>query len=97
MPGVGGPPLEAGGGALGEAETLGDGEFVDAYAKRLPIVTFLRLVDLPLGDRDELLELTELSVRPESQADQIRAFTGLQQYIGRWIVERRHSRAEQRR
>jgi cytochrome P450 len=64
-------------------------EFVDAYAKRLPIVTFLRLVDLPLDDRDELLELTELSVRPKSQEDQVRAFTGLDRYIGRWIAERK--------
>jgi cytochrome P450 len=63
-------------------------EFVDAYAKRLPIVTFLRLVDLPIADRDELLELTELSVRPQSQEDQARAFTGLQRYIGRWIAAR---------
>jgi cytochrome P450 len=73
---------------LDKIETSGRCEFVDAYAKRLPIVTFLRLVDLPLADRDGLLELTELSVRPKSQADQVRAFTGLQQYIGRWIVER---------
>lgn len=69
-------------------ESLGHCDFVDAYAKRLPIVTFLRLVDLPLEDRDELLALTELSVRPKSQEDQVRAFAGLQQYIGRWVVER---------
>ncbi len=73
---------------LNKIESQGHCEFVDAYAKRLPIVTFLRLVDLPLEDREELLELTELSVRPQSQADQVRAFSGLQQYIGRWIVER---------
>jgi cytochrome P450 len=73
---------------LDKIESQGHCEFVDAYAKRLPIVTFLRLVDLPLDDRDELLELTELSVRPKSQEDQVRAFAGLQQYIGRWVVER---------
>jgi cytochrome P450 len=64
-------------------------EFVDAYAKRLPIVTFLRLVDLPLGDREHLLELTELSVRPKSQEDQATAFNGLQAYMVKWIRERR--------
>jgi cytochrome P450 len=73
---------------LNKIESRGQCEFVDAYAKRLPIVTFLRLVDLPLEDRDELLELTELSVRPRSQDDQMRAFTGLQQYMGRWIALR---------
>jgi cytochrome P450 len=67
----------------------GECEFVDAYAKRLPIVTFLRLVDLPLADRDYLLELTEMSVRPRSQADQVRAFGGLHEYTQKWIVKRR--------
>ncbi|HLZ99896.1 MAG TPA: cytochrome P450 [Steroidobacteraceae bacterium] len=76
---------------LDAIQLRGQCEFVDAYAKRLPIVTFLRLVDLPLDDRDELLELTELSVRPKSQADQLRAFSGLQQYIGGWIAQRRTS------
>ncbi len=66
-------------------------EFVDAYAKRLPIITFLRLVDLPLSDRTELLELTELSVRPKSPEDQHKAYSGLQNYIGRWVVERRQN------
>ena len=33
---------------LSKIESQGYCEFVDAYAMRLPIVTFLRLVDLPL-------------------------------------------------
>ena len=64
-------------------------EFVDAFAKRLPIVTFLRLVDLPLEDRDALLEITEKSVRPKSDADQQQAFKGLQEYTRKWVIERR--------
>jgi len=64
-------------------------EFVDAYAKRLPIVTFLRLVDLPLSDRDYLLELTEMSVRPRSFEEHQRAFAGLGEYTQKWIRERR--------
>jgi len=67
----------------------GECEFVDAYAKRLPIVTFLRLVDLPPSDREDLLELTEMSVRPRSQEDQARAFGGLHEYTLKWIRERR--------
>ena len=74
---------------LAHFEKLGHCDFVESYAKRLPIVMFLRLVDLPLEDREELLTLTELSVRPRSAEDQIRAFSGLQQYIGRWVVERK--------
>lgn len=64
-------------------------EFVDAYAKRLPIVTFLRLVDLPLEDREHLLKLTEMSVRPRSDTDTYQAFAALHEYTQKWIRERR--------
>ena len=63
-------------------------EFVEAFAKRLPIVVFLRLVDLPLEDRDTLLEMTEASVRGDAQRRHWAA-QALQQYIGKWIVARR--------
>ena len=66
----------------------GECEFVDAFAKRLPIVVFLRLVDLPLEDREILLEMTEASVRGDAER---RAWASgeLQQYVGEWIAERR--------
>ncbi len=66
-------------------------EFFDDFAKRLPVITFLRLVDLPLEDREHLLELTEKSVRPKSEIERGEAITGLQQYTQRWIVERRQN------
>ena len=64
-------------------------EFIGDFAKRLPIDIFLRLVDLPLADRAHLLELTELTVRPRSPEDQVRAFQGLGAYVARWIALRR--------
>ncbi len=64
-------------------------EFVDDFAKRLPIETFLRLVDLPLSDREHLLALTDKATRPESEADHQDAFTGLKRYTEHWIRERR--------
>jgi cytochrome P450 len=67
----------------------GECEFVDTFAKRLPIVTFLRLVALPLEDREHLLALTEKSVRPRSEADRRAAYSGLQAYTQQWIAERR--------
>ena len=66
----------------------GECEFIDAFAKRLPIVVFLRLVDLPLEDRETLLEMTEASVRGDVERRNWAA-QQLQQYIGRWIVARR--------
>lgn len=66
----------------------GECEFIDAFAKRLPIVVFLRLVDLPLDDRELLLDMTEASVRGDAER---RAWANQQlaQYVGRWIAERR--------
>jgi cytochrome P450 len=66
----------------------GECEFVDEFAKRLPIVVFLELVDLPLQDRDILLEMTEAAVRGDAGRRQW-AFGQLQQYAGQWIVARR--------
>jgi cytochrome P450 len=67
----------------------GECEFVGEFAKHLPIQIFLRLVDLPVTDREHLLELTELTVRPKSPDDQVRAFQGLYAYVQEWIIERR--------
>jgi cytochrome P450 len=67
----------------------GECEFVGEFAKHLPIQIFLRLVDLPVTDREHLVELTELTVRPKSPDDQVRAFQGLYAYVQEWIIERR--------
>ena len=69
-------------GARGECEFVGD------FAKRLPIVVFLRLVDLPLEDREHLLELTEMSVRGTAEQRQ-KANEGLFMYVQKWIAARR--------
>ena len=63
-------------------------EFVSDFAKRLPIVVFLRLVDLPLDDREYLLQLTETSVRgtPEQRSS---VYQELYAYVQKWIAERR--------
>ena len=66
-------------------------EFFSDFAKRMPVITFLRLVDLPLSDREHLLELAEKSVRPQSDADSYEAFTGLEAYTQHWIAERRRN------
>ena len=66
-------------------------EFFDDFAKRLPVITFLRLVNLPLEDREHLLDLTEKSVRPKSEADRMDAIVGLQEYCAKWIIERRRN------
>lgn len=65
----------------------GECEFVGEFAKMLPIVIFLRLVDLPQEDRLQLLEMAELSVRGDL-AERQRSQGMLMGYIGNWVQER---------
>ncbi|UXJ50277.1 cytochrome P450 [Pseudomonas citronellolis] len=65
----------------------GECEFVSEFAKMLPIVIFLRLVDLPQADRLQLLEMAELSVRGDLEERQ-RSQGMLMGYIGKWVQER---------
>lgn len=43
----------------------GECEFVPQFATRLHVDLFLKLVDLPLTDRDQLLECTEMAAPPK--------------------------------
>ncbi|MES2258348.1 MAG: cytochrome P450 [Pseudomonadota bacterium] len=65
----------------------GECEFVSEFAKILPIVIFLRLADLPLEDRDRLLDMAEMAVRGDLEM-RMQAIQDLGQYIGKWVVER---------
>jgi cytochrome P450 len=66
----------------------GECEFVSEFAKVLPIVIFLRLADLPVTDREQLLEWAEWSVRgnvEERNESQHR----LVAYISKWVEKRK--------
>ena len=71
-------------------ETLaprGECEFVSEFAKILPIVIFLRLADLPLSDRERLLEWAEMAVRGKVE-ERIESQNRLGAYISTWVAER---------
>lgn len=44
----------------------GECEFMSDFARQLPIVLFLRMVDLPLDDREKLLDWADALARPDS-------------------------------
>jgi cytochrome P450 len=67
----------------------GQCEFVDEFAKRLPILIFLRLVDLPLADREKLLHWTETAVRSKNPLKKLWVFLRVNNYIEGWIIRRR--------
>lgn len=48
---------------IDEFKNKGECEFMADFAMKLPITIFMRLVDLPLEDLDDLLDWTEASVR----------------------------------
>lgn len=67
----------------------GECEFVDEFAKHLPIVMFLRLVNLPLDDRRKLLAMSEKAARPRNPEKNRQAFVDLHEYMQPWIDLRR--------
>ena len=67
----------------------GECEFVSEFARVLPIVVFLRMVDIPLADAPWLLEQTELSVRSNSLDERRAAHAAVKGYLVGYIDERR--------
>lgn len=67
----------------------GECEFVTDFARLLPIVTFLRLVELPLEDRERLLNWTELAMRASKPGPRMKGYLGLSRYLCNLILERR--------
>lgn len=64
-------------------------EFQDEFARHLPIAVFLKLVDLPLDDREYLLSLAEKRMRSPIAEERNSAKAGLIAYMADAIAERR--------
>jgi cytochrome P450 len=65
-------------------------EFIGEFAQIVPLVVFLRMVDLPLEDRELLRGHVEIIVREsDDQAAREAAFGGLTTYIHGWLDRRR--------
>jgi cytochrome P450 len=67
----------------------GECEFVRDFAHVLPIVMFLRIMQLPLQDRELLMGLAHRLARPKDPADRVEAFAGLFGYMENIVNERR--------
>jgi len=63
-------------------------EFIEEFAKVLPIVVFLDMVNLPLSDRDFLLPLAETVVRSPSFEDRVEANAKMAEYLSKYVDER---------
>ncbi|SCW60049.1 Cytochrome P450 [Sphingobium faniae] len=66
-------------------------EFISDFSMKLPITIFMKMVDQPLDDLDQLLEWTEMTVRPKKLEDRTRAHLAMNDYmVG--IIEARRTR-----
>lgn len=68
---------------------LGQCEFVEDFAKVLPIHVFLALVELPLADKGRLLDLAEMAVRGRDAETRLTAHHEMGGYLLDWVRKRR--------
>lgn len=66
----------------------GECEFVGDFAKILPVVVFLGIVDLPLEDRDFLLPHAEKVIRPASEEEYLASNMAMAEYIAQALATR---------
>lgn len=71
-----------------EIAPRGECEFVSEFARVLPINIFLKIVDLPLDDRELLLQWTEIAVRSNDANERNEAHARMMGYLARYIEER---------
>jgi cytochrome P450 len=77
--------------AVEKLVSRGECEFVEDFAKVLPIHVFLELVRIPLDDKKLLLSLAEDAVRGRDVETRSRAHYQMGGYLLSWIRERRDS------
>ena len=78
--------------AIEQIETLlprGECEFIEEFAKVLPIHVFLDMVDLPREDKSFLLPIAESSTRARSMEERIQAQQDMGGYLLGWVRKRR--------
>ncbi|TAL03200.1 MAG: cytochrome P450, partial [Rhodospirillaceae bacterium] len=66
----------------------GECEFIDEFAKVLPITVFLEMVDLPFSDRDRLLPLAAAATRSQTTAGRHAASIAMAEYLTPFMRQR---------
>ena len=72
-----------------ELEPRGACEFVGEFARHMPIVIFMSMLDLPTSDRAVILGIVDRIVRPDVPETRMRGFAELADYCFARIAERR--------
>ena len=69
-------------------------DFVEDFGRKLPIIGFLTFVDLPLSDREHLVDLADTIMHGTDAARAADAQRGMQAYMDRCIASRRAAPGE---
>lgn len=67
----------------------GECEFMSEFAFQLPIIIFMKMCDLPLEDRPQLLRWVGMNIRPEKPGDEQESFRHMNEYIRNLMAQRR--------
>ena len=70
-------------------EPAGQCEFVSDFALKLPLIIFLKIVDLPLEDRQKLHDYTKVMSRESDPQKRVAAYQKTVDYLKFWIAKRR--------
>jgi len=66
----------------------GRSEFVADFGQQLPIIVWLNMMNLPLADREELLEAVNAGIRPRDEAHRAWGRAYMNRYIGQLVDAR---------
>jgi cytochrome P450 len=72
-----------------ELAPRGECEFIEDFARKLPIAVFMKMVDLPFEDREILLPWAEVVVRSSDNAKRREAHANMAGYLAKWVDSRR--------
>ncbi|MDE8344620.1 MAG: cytochrome P450 [Acidocella sp.] len=72
----------------------GECEFIEDFAKILPITIFMSMVDVPEIDREKLMAWTEVMTRSPDIAARQQATAGMAGYIGQFLGQRMQNPGE---
>lgn len=67
----------------------GECEFISDFALKLPLLIFLKIVDLPAEDREILHSYTEVMTREPDARVRIAAYQKAVDYLQHWVTKRR--------
>lgn len=69
-------------------EPRGRCEFMAEFARHLPMTIFLRMVDLPLSDRERLIGLADAMIRSPDNERRMQVYYEVMGYLDRWVRAR---------